>query len=69
MTLDEAIQHCKEKACGNTKCSEEHKQLAEWLMELKELRKSENHRHMITEDYVSFETAKLLKEKGFRENC
>ena len=23
---------------------------------------------MITEDYVSFETAKLLKEKGFREN-
>lgn len=24
---------------------------------------------MITEDYVSFETAKLLKEKGFREAC
>ena len=24
---------------------------------------------MITEDYVSFETAKLLKEKGFNENC
>lgn len=24
---------------------------------------------MITEDYVSFETAKLLKEKGFDENC
>lgn len=24
---------------------------------------------MITEDYVSFETAKLLKEKGFREHC
>ena len=24
---------------------------------------------MITEDYVSFETAKLLKEKGFCENC
>lgn len=23
----------------------------------------------ITEDYVSFETAKLLKEKGFIENC
>lgn len=23
----------------------------------------------ITEDYVSFETAKLLKEKGFDENC
>jgi len=24
---------------------------------------------MITEDYISFETAKLLKEKGFREWC
>ena len=24
---------------------------------------------MITEDYVSYETAKLLKEKGFREWC
>lgn len=24
---------------------------------------------MITEDFVSFETAKLLKEKGFDENC
>jgi hypothetical protein len=23
----------------------------------------------ITEDYVSFETAKLLKEKGFDQNC
>ena len=23
----------------------------------------------ITEDYVSFETAKLLKEKGFGQNC
>lgn len=24
---------------------------------------------MITEDYISFEIAKLLKEKGFIENC
>ena len=24
---------------------------------------------MITEDYINFETAKLLKEKGFDENC
>jgi hypothetical protein len=24
---------------------------------------------MITEDYVSFETAKLLKEKGFDATC
>ena len=38
MTLDEAIQHCKEKSCGNSLCAKEHKQLAEWLAELKCLR-------------------------------
>lgn len=39
MTLDEAIAHCKEVAdsvCGE--CADEHKQLAMWLEELKELR-------------------------------
>lgn len=40
MTLDEAIRHCKEKACDNTQCALEHKQLAEWLEELKEYRKN-----------------------------
>lgn len=39
MTLDEAIQHCEEKSCGNSGCALEHKQLAEWLTELKKLRK------------------------------
>jgi hypothetical protein len=38
MTLDEAIDHCLEKSCNNTACSQEHKQLAEWLKELKQLR-------------------------------
>ena len=38
MKLDEAIQHCKEKSCGNSLCAKEHKQLAEWLTELKCLR-------------------------------
>lgn len=38
MTLDEAIEHCEEKAkCGDS-CGMEHKQLAEWLKELKTLR-------------------------------
>ena len=38
MTLDEAIQHCEEKAlCGDV-CGLEHKQLAEWLKELKDYR-------------------------------
>ena len=38
MTLDEAIQHCHEKACGNTECSQDHAQLEGWLKELKELK-------------------------------
>ena len=35
MTLNEAIRHAEEKACGNTGCAEEYGQLAEWLKELK----------------------------------
>lgn len=36
MTLHEAIKHCEEVAsgCSNTECSLEHKQLANWLIEL-----------------------------------
>ena len=30
---------------------------------------NDNFMAQITEDYVSFETAKLLKEKGFNEDC
>ena len=38
MTLDEAIKHCTEKACGDcSECAEEHKQLANWLRTLKYL--------------------------------
>ena len=40
MTLEEAIIHCKEKACGNTQCALEHRQLAEWLEELQQYRKN-----------------------------
>lgn len=40
MTLDEAIEHCLDKAkCEqNKKCGLEHAQLAEWLKELKDYR-------------------------------
>ena len=44
MTLEEAINHAEEVAerCavsdGDLKCEMEHRQLAEWLKELKELR-------------------------------
>lgn len=40
MTLEEAIIHCKEKACDNTQCALEHRQLAEWLKELQQYRKN-----------------------------
>ena len=43
MTLDEAIKHCEDvaedKAGCCEDCIEEHRQLAEWLKELKQLRK------------------------------
>lgn len=44
MTLEEAIKHCEEKGRGCTKCSAEHRQLAKWLIELKQLKaqKGEN---------------------------
>lgn len=46
MSIDEAIQHCEERALclENGECGEEHRQLAEWLRELKRLR-AESVRH------------------------
>lgn len=44
MTLDEAIKHSLERAEQDcTECANEHKQLAEWLVELKELREKLNY--------------------------
>ena len=41
MMIDEAINHCKEVSDSKCdSCSAEHKQLAEWLIELKERRES-----------------------------
>ena len=41
MTLDEAIKHCTEKACGDcSECAEEHQQLADWLRMLKYLKEN-----------------------------
>ena len=41
MTLDKAIQHCEEMALCGDACGLEHKQLAEWLKELKGYRMDE----------------------------
>lgn len=45
MTIDEAIQHCDEKAstvCGE--CAEQHRQLAAWLRELERLKHAQHGR-------------------------
>lgn len=41
MTLEEAIQHCKEKANGSCACADGYRQLAEWLEELWHYRERE----------------------------
>ena len=43
MTLDEAKEHCIEvsKNCQNEQCGLEHKQLANWLEELRQYRERE----------------------------
>lgn len=38
MKLEEAIEHCKSIACETSDCGMEHAQLAEWIIELKELK-------------------------------
>jgi len=38
MTLDEAIEHAEERACGNDQCAKDHAQLADWLRELRRAR-------------------------------
>lgn len=47
MTLDEAIKHCNEvaeaiAASGCEECAKEHRQLADWLTELKQLQAAAN---------------------------
>lgn len=41
MTLEEAIKHCEEKGRGCTECAAEHRQLSNWLKELKNLRRKQ----------------------------
>lgn len=38
MTLDEAIEDACKKSCGTDECAEQHRQLADWLNELKDRR-------------------------------
>ena len=52
LTLDEAIKHCEEKEQEQAlnscfACAEEHKQLAEWLKQLQEVKKIVDDWHTI----------------------
>ena len=38
MTIDEAIEHAEEIACGNDQCANDYAQLADWLRELRRAR-------------------------------
>ena len=43
MTIDEAIEHALKRANQDcSECAQDHRQLAEWLIELKERRTHEN---------------------------
>ena len=71
MTIDEAIQHCLDVAeqCDSYKveieykCGEEHRQLAQWLMELKDLRGAQNDQYVFIQDLMDElkEAKNLLK--------
>lgn len=83
MDLDEAIQHCEEvaekqdKLCEisvterakeqNSKCAEEHRQLAEWLKELKAYREN-TCGDAISRKHLLEEIALLKKSPWFNEN-
>jgi len=50
MTIDEAIVHAREQSvkqlgCGEFSCANQHKQLADWLEELKLLRRIMGDQH------------------------
>ena len=58
MTIDEAIKHCEEVADSKCDaCGAEHKQLAEWLKELKEIKEGDCRSGI----------AKAIYDKGFDE--
>jgi hypothetical protein len=77
MTIDEAIQHCKEQVQEQAKkgclsCAEEHQQLAEWLKELKAYRSRSEIPNTcgdaISRKHLLEEIALLKKSPWFNEN-
>ncbi len=67
MTLDEAIQHCEEKSQCGSSCGMEHKQLAEWLKELKILREEYEIKSRILYNVPSDIIADIEEELGLNK--
>jgi len=67
MTLDEAIKHAEEVAgvCEfeARKCAKEHRQLAEWLKELKQLKKQTKTGHWIDHSHEGYVVNVLMEDK------
>ena len=63
MTLKEAIEHAIEisETCDNKECGLDHKQLANWLTELEELREEHKHNvmNMLATDYAENHTSNV----------
>lgn len=55
MTLEEAIKHCEEKAQGCDACSQEYRELAEWLKELQENKRAAKEFGIRLEDHRDYE--------------
>lgn len=68
MTLDEAIQHCEEKSKCGTACGMEHKQLAEWLKELKNLREEYEIKFRILDNVPTDIVADIEEELGLHDD-
>ena len=66
MTLDEAIQHCRDKE-NCSQCGQEHRQLRKWLKELKDLRSRYNiptpHGRLIDADKLAIAVLKAMNQE------
>ena len=71
MTLDEAINHASEVAGSSVchSCAAEHKQLAEWLKELKHLRTARDELASSLNEAVTIQSERCAGEYQFCSSC
>lgn len=76
MTLEEAIKHCEEVALqiNDCECAADHRQLAEWLTELKELKAFITSIYQILGEHFEYPcsnevAAELMKERSTCFDC